>query len=67
MPQVLDVVDEANAFDQIFIPITPDTNMDETNLTNPFEHEHTNDTSENTNEMNNNTMHTQNPLTEKYP
>ena len=61
MPNVLDVVDEANAFDQISIPDTPDTDMDETNLTNPFEHENTNDTNENTNNMNDNTMHTQNP------
>ena len=63
MPNVLDVVDEANAFDQISIPHThdTDTDMDETNLTNPFEHEHTNDTNENTNDMNDNTMHTQIP------
>ena len=58
---VLDVVDEASAFDQIFIPYTPDTDMDETNLTNPFEDEHTNSTNENTDDMNDNTMHTQNP------
>ena len=40
---------------------TPDTDMDETNLTNPFEHEHTNNTNENMNDMNDNTMQTQNP------
>ena len=54
LPNVLDVVDEANAFDQISIPHNPDNDMDETNLTNPFEHENTND-------MNDDTMHTQNP------
>ena len=59
-PNVLDVVDEANAFDQISIPDTPDTDMDETNLTNPFEHENTNNTNKNTNDTNDNTMHTPN-------
>ena len=49
LPNVLDVVDEANAFDLISIPHTPDNDMDETNLTNPFEHENTNDTNKNTN------------------
>ena len=61
LPNVLDVVDEANAFDQISIPHTPDNDMDETNLTNPFEHENTNNTNKNTNDMNDNTIHTQNP------
>ena len=61
LPNVLDVVDEASAFDQISIPYTPDTDMDETNLTNPFEDEHTNSTNKNTNDMNDSTMHTQNP------
>ena len=61
MPNVLDVVDEVSAFDQISIPYTPHTDMDETNLTNPFEDEHTNSTNKNTNNMNGNTMHTQNP------
>ena len=51
LPNVLDVVDEANAFDQFYIPHNPDNDMDETN---PFEHENTND-------MNNDTMHTQKP------
>ena len=60
LPNALDVVDEVSAFDQISIPYTPDTDMDETNLTNPFENEHTNDTNENTNNTNDNTMHTQN-------
>ena len=51
LPNVLDVVDKASAFDEISIPHTPDTDMDETNLTNPFEHENTNDTNENTNNI----------------
>ena len=58
---VLDVVDEVNAFDQLSIPHNPDNDMDETNLTNPFGHENTNDTNEITNDMNDDTMHTQNP------
>ena len=57
LPNVLDVVDEVNAFDQLYIPHNPDNDMDETdmetNQTNQFEHENTND-------MNNDTMHTQN-------
>ena len=61
LPNVLDVVDEANAFDHISIPDTPDNDMDETHLTDPFEHENTNNTNENTNDTNDNTMHTQNP------
>ena len=58
LPNVLDVVDDMNAFDQISIPNTPDTDMDETNLTITFEDEHTNITNENTTNMNQNTMHT---------
>ena len=58
LPNVLDVVDEANAFDQLYIPHNPDNDMDETdmetNQTNPFEHENTNNT-------NDDTMQTQNP------
>ena len=58
LPNGLDVVDEANAFDQLYIPHNPDNDMDETdmetNQTNPFEHE-------NTNKTNNDTMQTQNP------
>ena len=58
MPNVLDVVDKANAFDQLYIPHYPDNDMDETgmgtNQTNPFEHENTKD-------MNDDTTHTQNP------
>ena len=61
LPNVLDVVDEASAFDQISIPYTPDTDMDETNLMITFEGEQTNVMNENTNDMNENTMHTQNP------
>ena len=51
-------MDEANAFDQLYIPHNPDNDMDETdmetNRTNPFEHENTIDT-------NDDTMQTQNP------
>ena len=51
-------MDEANEFDQFYIPHHPDNDMDETdmetNRTNPFEHENTNDT-------NDDTMQTQNP------
>ena len=58
LPNVLDVVDEATAFDQLYIPHNPDNDMDETDMetnhTNPFEHENTNDT-------NDDTMQTQNP------
>ena len=58
LPNVLDVVDEANAFDQLYIPHNPDNDMDEremeTNQINPFEHENTYDT-------NDDTMQTQNP------
>ena len=58
LPNVLDVVDEANVFDQFYIPHNPDNDMDETDMEtyqiNPFEHENTNDT-------NNDTLHTQNP------
>ena len=56
LPNVLDVVDEVSAFDQISIPYTPDTDMDETNLT--FEGEQTNITNESMTDMNQNTMHT---------
>ena len=59
LPNVLDVVDEANAFDQISIPYTPDTDMEEINLTTTFEGEQTN-VNENTNDVNDNTIHTQN-------
>ena len=58
MPNVLDVMDEASAFDQISIPYTPDTDMDETNLTITFEGEQTNVMNESTTYMNQNTMHT---------
>ena len=58
MPNVLDVVDDMSAFDQISIPNAPDTDMDETNLTITFEDEDTNITNENTTDMNQNTMHT---------
>ena len=60
LPNVLDVVDEASAFDQISIPYTPDTDMEEINLTTTFEGEQTNVANENTNDMNENTIHSQN-------
>ena len=53
LPNELDVVDEANAFDQLYIPHSPDNDMDETdmetNQTNPFEHENTNNMNDDTN------------------
>ena len=58
MPNVLDVVDEANPFDQLYITHNPDNDMDETdmktNQTKPFEHENTND-------MNDDTIQIQDP------
>ena len=59
LPNVLDDVDEASAFDQISNLYTPDTGMEEINLTTTFEGEQTNITNENTNEMNKNTIYTQ--------
>ena len=61
LPNVLDMVDEASAFDQISIPYTPGTEMDETNLRITFEGEQTSILNENTNDMNENIMHTPNP------
>ena len=59
LPNVLDVVDEASAFDEISIPYTPDSDMEEINLMTTLEGEQTNVTNEITNEMNMNTIHTQ--------
>ena len=56
-PNVLDVVDEASAFDEIGITNTPHIDVEESNL---LDGERTNHTNKNTNEMNENTMHTQN-------
>ena len=61
LPNVLDVVDEASAFDEISIPNTPDSDMEEINLTTTLEGEQTNVMNENRNEMNENTTQTQNP------
>ena len=60
LPNVLDVVDEASAFDEISIPNTPDSDIEEINLTTTLEGEQTNVTNKNTNEMNENTIYTQN-------
>ena len=60
LPNVLDVVDEASAFDEICITNTPDIDMEESNLMTTLDGEQTNYTSENTNEMNENTIHTEN-------
>ena len=62
MPNVLDVVDESSAFDEISIPNTPDIDMEELNLMTTLEGEQTNYMNENTNEMNENTIHTEPPL-----
>ena len=58
LPNVLDVVDEASAFDEFGITNTPSMDVEESNL---LDGEQTNHTNENTNETNENTMHTQNP------
>ena len=60
LPNVLDVVDEASAFDEISIPNSPDIDMEELNLMTTLEGEQTNFTNENTNEMDENTIHTKN-------
>ena len=58
LPNVLDVVDEASAFDEFGITNTSSVDVEESNL---LEGEQTNQTNENTNETNKNTMHTHNP------
>ena len=58
LPNVLDVVDEASAFDEFGITNTSSVDVEESNL---LEGEQTNHTNENTNETNENTMHTHNP------
>ena len=58
LPNVLDVVDEASAFDEFGITNTPSIDVEEANL---LDGERTNHTNENMNETNENTMHTQNP------
>ena len=60
LPNVLDVVDEASAFDEISIPNTPDIDMEELNLTTTLQGEQTNYMNENMNKMNKNTIHTKN-------
>ena len=59
LPNVLDVVDEASAFDEISIPNPPDIDMEELNLTTTLEGEQTNYTNKK-NEMNKNAIHTEN-------
>ena len=53
-------MDEASAFDEISIPNTPDIEMEEWNLMTTLEGEQTNFMNENMNEMNKNTIHTEN-------
>ena len=60
LPHVLDVVDEASAFDEISIPNTPEIDMEDINRMTTLEGEQTNITNENTNRMNENTIHTKN-------
>ena len=55
------MLDEASAFDEIFIPNTPDSDMEEINLTTTLEGEQTNVTNRNTNKMNKNTIHNPKP------
>ena len=58
LPNVLDVVDEASAFDEFGVTNTSSIDVEESNL---LEGEQTNQTNENTNKTNENTMHTHNP------
>ena len=58
LSNVVDVVDEASAFDEFRITNTPSVDVEESNL---LDGEQTNHTNENTNETSKNTMHTQNP------
>ena len=58
LPIVLDVVDEASAFDEMGITNTSSVDVEEPSL---LEGPQTNPTNENENEMNENTMHTHNP------
>ena len=58
LPNVLDVVDEASAFDELGITNTSSVDVEESSL---LEGEQTNQMNENKNETNENTMHTHNP------
>ena len=58
LPNVLDVVDEASAFDELGMTNTSSIDVEEPGL---LEGEQTNPTNENENETNENTMHTHNP------
>ena len=58
LPIVLDVVDEASAFDELGITNTSSVDIEEPSL---LEGPQTNPTNENDNETNENTMHTHNP------
>ena len=60
LPNVLDVVDEARAFDEISISNTPNINMEDSSLLTTFDGEQTSYTSENTIKMNENTIHNEN-------
>ena len=53
-------MDEVNAFDEISIHNTPDSDMEEINLMTTLEGEQMNVTNENMNKMNEITIHTQN-------
>ena len=57
LPNVLDVVDEASAFDELGITNTSSVDVEEPSL---LEGEQTNQTNENENETNENTIHTEN-------
>ena len=60
LPNVLDVVDEASAFDEIIISNTPNINMEDSNLSTTLDGEQTNYMNKNTIEMNENTIHNEN-------
>ena len=58
LPNEMDVVDEASAFDEFGITNTPSIDVEEANL---LDGERTNHTNENMKKTNENTMNTQNP------
>ena len=60
LPNVLDVVDEASAFDEISISNTPGIDIEDSNLTTTLDGEQTNYTNEDMIKMNENTIHNEN-------
>ena len=60
LPNVLDVVDETSAFDEISISNTPGIDFEDSNLMTTLDGEQTNYTNENMIKMNENTIHNEN-------